>query len=312
MLNIIFKILIIYITLLSSNVYGSSQNKIVVKVQNQIITSYELKNKIKLILFLSNQELNQQNINMTKNSAIKNLINYKIKKEELIKFKISASENAVNNQLENIYDKFQTDSSGFKKIFENQGLNIDFYLDEIRTELSWQSLIFKLYNDKIDIDDNAVNKELNEIIQNQKNIEEIKLAEIEIILESDSKDTDRVNELLNQIKILGFENAAIKFSTSPSALDGGEIGWVNLNALSSNIKNLINDLKIGEISKPLIQSNSAMFFKVLEKRNIDSDNIDQEKLRETIISGMKNDLFNLYSNSHVSKLKNDAFISFEN
>ena len=124
MLNIIFKILIIYITLLSSNVYGSSQNKIVVKVQNQIITSYELKNKIKLILFLSNQELNQQNINMTKNSAIKNLINYKIKKEELIKFKISASENAVNNQLENIYDKFQTDSSGFKKIFENQGLNI--------------------------------------------------------------------------------------------------------------------------------------------------------------------------------------------
>ena len=67
MLNIIFKILIIYITLLSSNVYGSSQNKIVEKVQNQIITSYELKNKIKLILFLSNQELNQQNINMTKN-----------------------------------------------------------------------------------------------------------------------------------------------------------------------------------------------------------------------------------------------------
>ena len=46
--------------------FASIQNKILVNVGNQIITSYELKNKVKTILILSNKELNQDNINKTK------------------------------------------------------------------------------------------------------------------------------------------------------------------------------------------------------------------------------------------------------
>ena len=47
--------------------YASIQSKILVNIGNQIITSYELKNRVKTILVLNNKELNQENVNKTKN-----------------------------------------------------------------------------------------------------------------------------------------------------------------------------------------------------------------------------------------------------
>ena len=65
-----------------SNVYSEINNKIIAKVGDQIISSYELKNKIKLILFLSKQELNQSNIDQIKKVALRSLIDNKLKKNE--------------------------------------------------------------------------------------------------------------------------------------------------------------------------------------------------------------------------------------
>ena len=50
-----------------NNLNSAIENKIIAKVDNKLISSYELENKIKTMLFLSNQELNQQNINNKKN-----------------------------------------------------------------------------------------------------------------------------------------------------------------------------------------------------------------------------------------------------
>ena len=62
-IKLLFSFLII---LLSTNVIASIDNKIIVKVGEEIITSYELKNKILTTLFLSGQEINQSSINNLK------------------------------------------------------------------------------------------------------------------------------------------------------------------------------------------------------------------------------------------------------
>ena len=66
-----------------NNLNSAIENKIIAKVDNKLISSYELENKIKTNLFLSNQELNQQNINNAKKIAVNSLINHKLKEREL-------------------------------------------------------------------------------------------------------------------------------------------------------------------------------------------------------------------------------------
>tara|TARA_A100001015_G_scaffold268173_1_gene318831 strand:+ start:475 stop:1410 length:936 start_codon:yes stop_codon:yes gene_type:complete len=310
MFNFIFKILSIF--LLLQNIASSTElNKIIANIESQIITSYELKNKIKTILVLSNQELNQDNINKTKNQAMTTLINHKLKKEEVLKFNITENKVATNNHLISISKKYKTNVVGLKKLFDDYGLNFDYYFDEINTEYSWQKLIFKLYNTKIVLDENEINKELNESLSKQEDIEEFKLAEIEILIEGNLSNSDLINQINDQISKIGFENTAIKFSTSSSALDGGNIGWINSKSLTNNIKNLIKKMNIGDVSDPIEKSNSITFLKLLDKKVLDKNNLDLKLLKNKIIERNKNELFNLYSNSYLSKLKSNAFIQIK-
>ena len=93
----IFKYFFIFY-LLTVNLLAT-ENKIIVKIENQIITSYQIKNKIRTLLVLSNQEINQTNVNNTKNQAITSLINLKLKKHEINKYKVVANPASIKMKL---------------------------------------------------------------------------------------------------------------------------------------------------------------------------------------------------------------------
>ena len=81
-----FKIFII-VLFINPHVHSSIKNSIIAKVGDQIITSYELENKIKTTLVLSKEQINQ-NIDKIKNLSLNNLINTKLKDSELSKYNL--------------------------------------------------------------------------------------------------------------------------------------------------------------------------------------------------------------------------------
>ena len=66
--------------LLNTNSFSSIKNNIVVKIENEIITNFEIKNRILGTLIINNQEINQQNINLLKKQTLETLILLKLKK----------------------------------------------------------------------------------------------------------------------------------------------------------------------------------------------------------------------------------------
>jgi peptidyl-prolyl cis-trans isomerase SurA len=308
MKRLIFFLIII---MLKENIsFASTQNKILVNIGNQIITSYELKNRVKTILVLNNKELNQENIDRTKSEALNFLINFKLKKEEIIKYKITFNNNAVLNHLDNIASNYNTDQNGLKTIFENNDLSYELFLDGIKTEFAWQQLIFNFHQDKIKLNEKEIDEELNKIITKQKQVEEYNLAEIEVILENNFNDKKKIEEIKNQINEIGFKNTSIKYSTSLSALEGGNLGWINSQALSNIILSTVKEMKPGDISEPIFQSETATFIKLLDKRKISFSDINLKKMKSQIISQKKNELLNLFSNSYLSKIKNTTLIKY--
>ncbi len=290
--------------------FASIENKIIVNIGNQIITSYELKNRIKTILVLNNKELNQENVNRTKSQALSFLINYKLKKEEIIKYKITANDQLVSNHLNNIASNYNTDEKGLKTIFKSNGINYELFLDGIQIEFSWQQLIFNFYQDKINVNEKEIDEELNEIVTQQKKAEEYNLAEIEIILGSNADNEKKIKEIKDQINKNGFKNTAIKYSSSLTALEGGSLGWIASQALSNIILERVKQMKPGDISEPIFQAETATFIKLLDKRKISFSDINLKKMKSQIISQKKNELLNLYSNSYLSKIKNATLIKY--
>ena len=305
-----FKILFIIILLnIETNSFASTKNKIIVSVENQIISSYELKNKIKTILFLSDQNLSQKNIDFTKQIALQQLIDYKLKKNQITKFNIKSDNNIqINNHLESLSSKYKTNIDGMKNIFKNNNLDFELYVNEIETEFNWQKLIFRTFRDKITLDKSEIDNELNDLLETKSNLQEYELAEIEISLKNNSDDKNTIQEVNNQIEKIGFEKTAIKYSMSTTSLDGGKIGWINSKSLSKKILTILDKMKIGDISEPIIQTNTATIIKLLDKKTINLNETDMDELRKKIVNNKKNELLSLYSNNYLSKIKNNALI----
>ena len=80
--------LIICFLSLGNNSFAKIETKIILKIGDEIITNYEVKNKILRTLFLSNQDISQSNINTLKKRSLESLIQMKLKTIELSKYKI--------------------------------------------------------------------------------------------------------------------------------------------------------------------------------------------------------------------------------
>ena len=285
----------------------SKVNKIVVKVENEIIKNYEIKNKIISSLIVSGQEINQINIDSLKRSALENLIQLKLKKIELAKFDIKCDKNQINNYLIKVSSN---DLVQFKEVFKNYNLDFNLFLEEIETEFKWQKLIYIFYANKIEVNEIAVQKELQQIIEKKLLLEEFKLSEIEFTVNKEKKN-EIIENIQNQIKNYGFKVAANKFSISPSSKNNGEIGWVNSKSLDPKIYEIISRMEVGDISIPFERQNSFMILRLDDKKKTQYQNIDPKKVKENLINQKKNELFNLYSRSHLSKLKNSSLIEYQ-
>ena len=309
------KKIIFFIVILLSQfipVLGSISNKIIVNVGTEIVTSYELKNKIKIILFLSGQELTQNNIDRAKKASLTSLINYKIKKQEVKRNKINVSKDKnVEQILRNLSDEYNTNEQGLIDIFKQNNLDFEAYLEEVKIEMAWQKLVYRLYINKINLNEDDINKEISKTLSLKREIENYELAEIEIEFDNEINKLNKIKVITDKIEEIGFENTALNYSIAPSAPDKGKIGWISSNSLSKNILKEIQTLKLGEVSEPIIKSNSILIYKLLNSKKINVSNINENELKKNIINREKNQLLNLYSSNHLSKLKNSVSIIFK-
>tara|TARA_B100000941_G_C28489134_1_gene546797 strand:- start:25 stop:966 length:942 start_codon:yes stop_codon:yes gene_type:complete len=294
------------------NVHSISEikNNIIAKVGNQIITAYELENKIRTVLILSNEQINQKNIDKVKKVSLNSLINYKIKNAELSKFNIEINQLAVLNHLKNISLKLNIDQNNLQPFFENNQINYEKYVEEIKTEFLWQKLIFEIYSNKLNIDENEIISELNETVKNNNTIEQFRLAEIEAIFDTPTQKSNLIIEIEKSISENGFETTANRFSSSSTSINGGDLGWINSSGLSEELLKILSKLKLGENSKAIIQVNKIIFLKLLDKRNIkNNEKMDIEKLKLSLVNKKRNELLKLYSNNHLSKKRNSTLIN---
>ena len=192
---------IIFLLFTFSSLNAKISNFIVVKVGNEIISNIEIENEIKKILFFSKRDLTKKNIKEAKPVAIRYLIDNKIKKMEVDKYKIKDfSKSDLDSYILSVAKNFNTETNGLKKIFKDMNLNYDSLVDNHKTELLWNSLIYILYNKQITINESEIEKAMT-AVSNKTSDKEFKLSEIEI---PKTVDVDVIiGEVYNYIKKSG-------------------------------------------------------------------------------------------------------------
>ena len=152
-------LLVIFLTIKSSY---AIENKIIVRVNNEIVTSIDILNEINYLKLLNPQiqELNNEKLFViSKNS----LIREKIKKIYLLKLidEISIEEEYLNNLIKNIYSQKNIKSlQDYKLYLKNNNLNYNYLKNKITIESLWNEMIFQKFNSKVKINKDQIKKEI--------------------------------------------------------------------------------------------------------------------------------------------------------
>ena len=301
-------ILVIYI-LITNLTFAQIKNTIIAKVGNQIITSLDVENEVKAILILTKTEVNRENIEKIKKKSIQSLIRKSIKKIEIEKYNIKDfSIIELENYSKNMAKNLNVSTSDLKKIFLKNNIDYDLYIDNYKTDLLWNTLIFQLYNSKINLNPIEIENILKREIDKDRVFKEFNLSEIEIPLD---KNEDYISGIYNSIKINGFDVTVRKYSISESAINNGSIGWVSEKSLNRIFLNVINNLNVNDVSKPIKHLESQVIFKLNDIKVNKSEEVDLKKLKESIVFQMKNEKLNLYSRSHFTNVKNQTLVDLK-
>ena len=294
-------LLILFLCLFFNNA-KSIESKIIHSIGGEIITSIDIKNEFKYLVALNNslKELNKEKILIISNESV---IREKIKKIEISKnFKeIKINNDYLNLLLKNIYTRLNLKSiNEFELYLKNYDLKIDNVKAKITIDALWNELIIKKYSSKITINEDEIKKE---ILKNSKiQSKEHQLSEIIFEVTNKGEIEKKYNEVVKSINEIGFENSAATYSFSESAKIGGDIGWINENSLNNDIKENINNLQIGEITKPITLSNGILILKLVNTKNLDTT-IDIENELKKAINYERNRQLNQYSKIYYNKIK---------
>ena len=253
---------------------ANSEIFIIAKVNEEIITNVDLDFEIRYLASL-NPNLKKLDQNRITDYAKNSLINERIKKVEIEKrFEIIANETLLSKVIEDIYSSIGISSlPEFENYLIQNNVDIKRVKEKISIEIAWNDLIVKIFSNEIEINKDAIIEELKKF--DEKEINNLLLSEI-IFTVNDKKEFEpKVKAIKESINEIGFEETARIYSLSDSKKSGGNLGWIYKNQLSKEIKDELNDIQIGDITKPIITSGGILILKLndlkTEKIEIDKD-----------------------------------------
>tara|TARA_Y100000590_G_scaffold447527_1_gene582879 strand:- start:980 stop:1918 length:939 start_codon:yes stop_codon:yes gene_type:complete len=301
--------LVLFLLIAIEKVNADITDSLFMTIGNKPITKSDIVDEIKIILILNNQSYSDDKRDQLHELAVRSTIKRTVKNIELERnnfFKLN--EEDLQKELARLANNIFIDVNTLKNLCESNELDFSKVEDQIKTELYWNSLIFEIYKNNLNINQAEIEDRLR-LSQNKNQIDEYLISEIVIPKVENEKLNLEIQELKNKIEIESFEKVAKELSISESALKGGDLGWINENIISKKIKSALKETPIGNLSSPIILENGILIFKVRDKRKI-KQNISLEEIKNELIHAEKTKILNMHSMSHYDKVRRTISIKF--
>ena len=272
--NIIF-FFILKIIFFEKNLFAQEKFEgMIVSIDKEIITTYDLSQRIKLALKSLNLEDSISNRDSVRERMLELLILEKIKKIEAKKNDISHTDEELINFTSNIYNFSKDDFNGFKSFLESEGFDIDILLDQMSSELLWKKFLQKTIASKIIISEQEIQDSFDERTKNKGKYE---FDYNEVLFMNDSpgnweKSEKKMKEFLKLLdKGITFENLSKKFNEIYT-MESQNSRWVIEDNIDNKTKELLKNMKTGEILS-FQDTDGYKIMKLNKKRFYGSNNI---------------------------------------
>lgn len=239
-------------------------------VGNEPVTTYDLSERIKILLKSLNLDDNVENRDNIRKRVIELLIEEKIKYIEAKKEKIEVEKEEVLDFMSFIFGFKKENEKEFKAFLKEENLDYDILFEQIKAELMWKKSTNQRFSGLINPDPMKIEEIINDYEKKlgklQYDFSEILIFKLDDSWEKTLKSIQKVERILDKSK--DFSSVASKFSNAPSSLNSGRLGWVFENQIDFQTLNVVEKLKKNEISQIFKVDSGYKIIQLLDRRKL--------------------------------------------
>ncbi len=223
-------------------------------VNDTVISDYDLDQRTALFVATSGVRPSKETLAQIRTQVLRSLEDEILELQEATKHKINVTKADVDKALKNIAEDNHLTTEQIMSTITQAGVSPDVFRQQLAAQLTWQRLVAARYGTDVLISDQEIDEAMDRLRQGadkpQFLVSEIFLAVDQP--QADSAIHTSADQIVQQLKQgAPFTAVASQFSNSPSAADGGDIGWVVQGQLPEELDQAIENLEPGDIAGPI-------------------------------------------------------------
>jgi peptidyl-prolyl cis-trans isomerase SurA len=248
--------------------------RIVAVVSGDVITSGDVDNRARLFALSTGLPNTSDVIDRLKIQIANQLVDERLRLQEAQKRKVVVPDKQIADAIQGIEQRNNMPDGVLRAKLASMGVSVRTLIDQIRVQLAWTQVLKEQLADKLNITDAEVDEQMH-LHEAQIGKPEYHVGEIFIPVDDPANiaDAQRFAEtVIGELRSGAlFSAVAAQFSQTQSALEGGELGWVQPNQLDPQVASVVVEMPVGAVSNPVKVPGGFDIVTLQGKRQVGND-----------------------------------------
>lgn len=246
-------------------------------VNDDVISTYDLRQRMRLLAFSSGIQLNEQNAAEVGREALRGLVDERLEADEIAhtesrqggKFKFYPTNREIDEEIGGLAKQFGATPEALTKSLAAVGVEPQTLRNQVGAQGAWRRYIQARYQDSVHIGDEQITSVLERIAASagkpQYLVSEIFLDAARSGGQAQAEEGGR--QLVEQIRGgAPFAAVARQFSALPTAANGGDAGWLVSGQMQPELEKVLAALRPGQTADPIPVQDGVYVLQLRDRR----------------------------------------------
>lgn len=263
---------------------AQEMDRIAAVVNDDIISLRELEGRLRMALVYSGIPDSMDARRRVAPQVLRKMVDERLQMQEANRIKVTISQADLDAGIAMFEQQNQMPKGALLSGLARAGIDPQLAREQFKADMAWARVAARTLNSQIKVGEEEISDRL-EILRERRGHPEYLLSEIVLPVDNPGQEDDARQtgeRLLEQLRAgAPFPALAAQFSRSPTAGNGGNMGWLAQGALDEDIAGPVQQLSKGQVS-PLIRTSSGFIILRLADQRISGQVANPEDAQVTL------------------------------